>query len=294
MHLLYYLFLKGLSWVPLRLLYFLGDCIYLLVYYVLGYRKQVVLQNLQIAFPEKSEAERSAIAKAFYHQFIDTFIEMIKLFSWSKEEVIRRFTGDPSLLNRYAGTGKKVEIISGHFFNWELANLALGAQSRLPFLGVYMPLSNRALDKIIFNMRSKTGTILIPATQFKEKVVSYLKGSYALALVADQNPGKPDQAYWMHFFSKPAPFVKGPEKGAKMNNTAVIYVDFYRVRRGYYQYHMQHITDDPQSFADGELTALLVSKIEDAIRQRPSNYLWSHRRWKHTWQPAYGALIEKK
>ena len=59
----------------------------MLLYYVIGYRKDVVKSNLAIAFPEKSEAEKTLIMKDFYKGFVDTFIETIKLFSISGEEL---------------------------------------------------------------------------------------------------------------------------------------------------------------------------------------------------------------
>ena len=56
------------------------------MYYVFGYRKTVVMGNLAIAFPEKSLTEREVIASAFYKNFVDTFIETIKLLSMSDAE----------------------------------------------------------------------------------------------------------------------------------------------------------------------------------------------------------------
>jgi len=72
-----------LSLLPLRLLYVLSDCIYGLVFYVFKYRKNVVMKNLLIAFPEKTEKERRQIAKKFYHNLIDMFIETLKMLSVS-------------------------------------------------------------------------------------------------------------------------------------------------------------------------------------------------------------------
>lgn len=73
-----------ISLLPMRILYIISDGIYLVVYYVIGYRKKVVMQNLELAFPEKPNLERVKIAKAFYHNLLDSFIETIKLVSASK------------------------------------------------------------------------------------------------------------------------------------------------------------------------------------------------------------------
>ncbi len=287
MYYIVYGFLRLLSFIPLPLLYVLSDFVYVLLFYVIGYRRQVVMNNLTTAFPEKSEADRKKIMKAFYHNFCDTFIEMIKLFSWSEEEIKRRFKGNIEVLNDWVGKEQSVQVVSGHYFNWEIANLGLGALSNMPFVVVYMPLRNKAVDRVVYNLRIKTGTKLVAATNFQNQVREYMKQQYALILVGDQNPGNPAKAYWTNFFTKPAPFPKGPESGAKRNNTAVIYTDFYKVKRGYYEFKMELLTSKPNEFEEGALTRLIVDKIEASIRQRPANYLWSHRRWKHEWKEEY-------
>lgn len=287
MYYIVYGFLRLLSFIPLPLLYVLSDFVYVLLFYVIGYRRQVVMNNLTTAFPEKSEADRKKIMKAFYHNFCDTFIEMIKLFSWSEEEIKRRFKGNIEVLNDWVGKEQSVQVVSGHYFNWEIANLGLGALSNMPFVVVYMPLRNKAVDRVVYNLRIKTGTKLVAATNFQNQVREYMKQQYALILVGDQNPGNPAKAYWTNFFTKPAPFPKGPESGAKRNNTAVIYTDFYKVKRGYYEFKMELLTSTPNEFEEGALTRLIVDKIEASIRQRPANYLWSHRRWKHEWKEEY-------
>lgn len=287
MYYIIYPFLKLLSFLPLAVLYLLSDVVYFLAVYVFKYRRKVVMGNLLITFPEKTEAERTRIMKDFYHNFCDTLIETIKFLSWNEKKILRHIDGNIEVINQFAGKEQSLQVMSGHFFNWEIANLGVGALCKLPFIGVYMPISNKPLNRIFYELRQKTGTILISATDFKNEVGDYLSKQYALILVGDQNPGNPANAYWLNFFGKPAPFVKGPEKGARQNNTAVLYINFYKVKRGYYRFHVELITTDPNTFKEGELTRLLVNKVEDSIRQRPANYLWSHRRWKHEWKEEY-------
>ncbi|HUC81837.1 MAG TPA: hypothetical protein VMR70_13030, partial [Flavisolibacter sp.] len=113
-----------LSLLPLRVLYLFADVAYFLIYYVIGYRRKVVQQNLAFAFPAKTEAERKQIAKRFYRNFADSFIETIKGFSASSEFIRRHFNGDFSVLNNLYKQGvQKVQLHSGHNFNWEYANL---------------------------------------------------------------------------------------------------------------------------------------------------------------------------
>jgi KDO2-lipid IV(A) lauroyltransferase len=238
------------------------------------------MNNLAIAFPEKTEQEIKKIAKNFYHQFIDSMLEIVKLISISKKEFEKRFVVNMEIINEHYDTIDRVEVMTGHFFGWEFANLGSSLKSKYPFIVVYHPLSNKIFDKIMYKVRSKFGTILIPSKKFKTHFHPYLKNKYNLILVADQS-ANPQKAYWLPFFGKMAPFVKGPEKGAKKNNAAVFFTHFYRVKRGYYKADLELITTQPNSFAEGELTKRLIKKVEDSVRQQPAGYLWSHRRWKH-------------
>ncbi|MFN5333904.1 MAG: lysophospholipid acyltransferase family protein [Bacteroidota bacterium] len=287
MYYLIYGILKLLSLIPLRILYIISDFVYILIYYIVQYRKSVVLTNLKIAFPEKSAAEHIAISKKFYRNLSDTFIEIIKMFSWNENEIRKRFTGNMEVLNRWAGKEKSIQVVSGHFFNWEMANLSVSSYSEIPFLGVYMPLTNKTMNKIFYDLRCKFGTILIPATDFKNKVAPYFKKQSALILVADQNPAGPENGWWLYFFSRPAPFVPGPSKGAIARDTVIIYANYYKIKRGYYKVEFEEITQNPADFTEASLTYLLAKKVESSIKERPDNYLWTHRRWKHQWNSNY-------
>lgn len=260
----------------------------------MGYRKEVVMKNLKIAFPEKTDAERLRIAKQFYHNLADTFVETIKFLSLSGKALDKRYSTNVEIVDAFYDTGRNVQLVSGHFFNIEAVNLGESRYGRYPFVAVYMPISNKAFDRIIYNLRSRYGTILIPAVDFKSRFHNYVRERYALALAADQNPGNPAAAYWVKFFGRYTPFVTGPERGAIRNNNIVIFADFYRERRGYFAMRYEVLTTDPASFAQGKLTELFVQRVEKSIRARPANYLWSHRRWKWEFdEEKYGHLAVK-
>jgi KDO2-lipid IV(A) lauroyltransferase len=284
MYFLVYSLLYLVSLLPWRLLYVFSDGVAFLLKHVIKYRVAVVAQNIAIAFPNKTEKERKQIANDFYQQFTDSFIETIKLLSISDKTFQKRFTSNVEVLNELHKTGQSVQIMAGHFFNWEFANWGVAKYGQYPFIAVYMPLSNKAFNKLIYDLRARYGSILIPATNFRSQFHKYAnEGPYAMALAADQNPGNPLQAYWVPFFGRLTPFVKGPEKGAKLNNTAQVFVHFYRTKRGYYHSEYEVMTTSPNYFKDGQLTALYVKVLEDKIKMNPSNYLWSHRRWKYTY-----------
>ena len=287
MYFVIYSLLYLISLLPWRVLYIFSDGIAFLLKHVIKYRVDVVHQNLIIAFPNKTEKERKQIAYDFYQQFTDSFIETIKLLSISDKTFQKRFTSNVEVLNNLYPTGQSVQIMAGHFFNWEFANWGVAKYGKYPFLAVFMPLSNKVFSKLIYDLRARYGSILIPATNFRSQFHKYAnEGSYAMALAADQNPGNPLQAYWVNFFGRLTPFVKGPEKGAKLNNTAQVFVHFYRTKRGYYHSQYELMTVSPNYFKDGQLTALYVKVLEEKIKANPSNYLWSHRRWKYKYDAA--------
>jgi Kdo2-lipid IVA lauroyltransferase/acyltransferase len=291
MYYVVYGFLWLISLLPFRVLYFFSDCIYGLVFYVFKYRKEVVMNNLSIAFPEKSEQERKMIAKQFYHNLIDTFIESLKFITLSKAQIQKRSTGEFELINKLIEEGKNVHIMAGHQFNWEYANLIYALNLKAPFVGVYMPIANKSLDRIFYKFRQQFGTILISAQDFKNKMHQVFSKQYLLALAADQNPGDPASGYWTNFLGKPVPFVSGPWKGAVKNNTAVVMVGFEKRKRGYYHFSISLLADNSSALTTAELVLRYKNALENIIRQDPPNYLWSHRRWKYEWKPEYGEVI---
>ena len=273
-----------LSLLPLRILYLLSDGIYFLIYYCFGYRKKVVFANLNIAFPEKSNAEKTRIAKDFYHLFIDTFIETIKLISISKKEYCKRYEFDDTLLTQIQSSKQNIQLHTGHFFNYEFLNHSFAIHKKhYKGLGIYSALSNKAFNKIMFDMRSKFGTTLISTTDFKSKFHQYTTEPYLLGLAADQSTSHPLNAYWVNFFGRKTAFIKGPEKGARAMNTAVIMIYIYPVKRGYYKIESSLLTTEPNSLPQGFITKSLSKFLEEKIKEHPSNYLWSHKRWKHVY-----------
>jgi KDO2-lipid IV(A) lauroyltransferase len=256
------------------------------MYHLAGYRKEIVLSNLNIAFPEKSDTEKKQIAKQFYKNLVDTFIETIKLLSISDKEFDRRVSIDIKQCNDIVQY-KNIQVHSGHQMNWEYAHLAFAKNIQALWVGVYLEINDKKIDRLFLKVRKKFNAFMLPTGEFIKKIRTIYGQRYALALITDQNPGIPKNAYWLYFFNRPAPFMAGAEKGAIRNNTAVVFVNFLKLRRGYYKFEPVLITENANEFKDGELTVLYRNFLEDAIRQQPANYLWSHRRWKWEYDHDY-------
>ena len=291
MYYLIYGLVYGLSLLPMRILYFLSDILFFVLYYLTGYRRRVVMTNLNLAFPEQSPASRKKIARSFYRNLTDSFSETIKLFSAGESFIRRHFLMEtPELYERFFAQGRRCQVHLGHLFNWEFANIGMPFFTSQPFIVVYMPLSNRIFDRLFLRLRKRAGSILLPATEMRRSILPYRNSLYLLTLVADQAPGNPAGSFWLSFFGQPTPFLRAPERGARAGDIPVLFGYIYKPRRGHYRAVLELAAEHPAELPEGELTRRYVRFLEDVIRKHPELYLWSHRRWKYPWAEEYGKM----
>ncbi|MEO6330279.1 MAG: lysophospholipid acyltransferase family protein [Ginsengibacter sp.] len=287
MYYIVYGFFYTISLLPMRILYVISDGLYLIVYYGIGYRKKIVMNNLQMAFPEKTNEERTKIAKQFYHNLVDSFIETIKLVSASKRFLVKRVTANWEVLEPLFKSGKSCQLHLGHTFNWEWGHHVLTSYTNYQVLVAYMPISNAVFEKLMYTLRVKYGTKFIAAGNMSKSMETFKDTQYLLGLVADQNPGNVNNAYWMNFFGRPTAFVPGPERGARAANLPVLFASIVKPKRGYYHATLELACEHPCVMNERELTLQYARYMEKVIRANPEMWLWSHRRWKHAWKPEY-------
>ncbi len=290
MYFIVYGLLYALSLLPLRILYLLSDAGSLFLYYIARYRRAIVKNNLLIAFPEKTASERGKIEKEFYRNFTDNFIETIKLISGKSNFAATHLSIDGTLMQEQFAKGHRVQFHLGHHFNWEMANIGVSRVTSFPMLMVYLPLENKLFEKIMLKIRKSSGNHLLPATHLRAAMLPFRNTQYLLALIADQSPGEPSKSYWLNFFGKPTPFMKGPEQGAVAGRLTVMFGQIFKIKRGRYIVKYELVTEDASTLSRGEVTRRYVRYLEAAIREHPSMWLWSHRRWKRDWQEAYKDL----
>ncbi len=286
-----YSILYLISLLPLKVLFLLSDIAFYIIYLCFGYRKDVVMQNLTIAFPEKTKKEKEYIARKFYKNFCDTFIESIKFISASDDFFRKHYIANSEIFLPIYASGKKCQILLAHNFNWELANLAMPLLSPFQVLAVYKSINNKIFNRLFLHIRSRTGAIMLAAPRISRELIPYRHKQYLMGLVADQNPGNPANAYWFNFFGRPTPFVTGPEKNARANNATIVFCYFTKRKRGYYQSHFELAETDPLTLPEKELTHRYVRYLEKVVTADPEMWLWSHRRWKHEWKEEYGSVI---
>lgn len=271
-----------ISILPFRVLYFVSDCIFLFLYYVIGYRKKVVMNNLKIAFPEKSEEELKRIMKEFFRHFIDIFMEMIKTFSISNEEILKRFhLTNPEELDAFMARNKNILLMSSHYGNFEwLFSLNLRVDHN--GFAAYKKVKNKYFNNYIVRSRSRFNTTLIPT----KKLISELDKNdkkdirSVYGMLIDQSPKKNKIYHWTTFFGKEVPVITGTEMLAKKYDYAVMYIETKKVKRGYYETKMEVLTENPRDIPDFDITDLFMKKLEAQIRKAPEYYFWSHKRFK--------------
>lgn len=267
--------------IPFHLLYGLADLVFYMIYYMAGYRKQVVFQNLRNSFPEKSEAEITAIAKGFYHHLADMLIESLKAFTMSEEAVVKRYKYyNTEILDELYKKGESVICIAGHYGNWEWGGLASGPQLKHKPVGFYKPLTNKYVDAYVLKTRVKGRSKLASITQTAETFKTDYGEPAIFYMVADQSPSSSRLAYWVDFLNQETATLHGPEKYARIHNYPVVFAYVKKVKRGYYTVDFKMLEPEPLKTKTGELTGRFMKMLEEIIRSNPEYYLWSHRRWK--------------
>lgn len=275
--------LKLLSKLPLNLLYLLAGLIYLIVYYVVRYRRPIVFDHIRTAFPKMSEKEVRRLAKRFYRNLADITVEIIKGISISGQELEQRTTHkNLELIHALADQGQSFVLLSSHAGNWEWLQLAVGMKMPIPMGSVYKPLHNRKMDQVFFEMRSRFGATLIEATEFMDVVVKNRKKQLIYAILADQKPRGSAKCHVTEFLNRETRFFTGPEKVAQFARAPVVFVHMTRLKRGYYEIEYELIAEPPyQKQKDYyPITESYARAVEKHILQYPDSWLWSNRRWR--------------
>jgi len=277
-----------LACLPMSVLYFKSSGLYYFTYYILGYRKKVVIDNLRKSFPDKSENELASLSKQFYRHFCDIIFETIKNAVISEAELKKRcvFTTQATeIFNEYSNKKQSVVAVLGHCGNWEWNALAYSVNFKQPLLGVYHPLSNKTFNSFIYKWRTRFGATIISLREFYPFLIANKNKTYTIGLIADQSP-PPESATWLTFLNQATPVFNGPVKIARKFNYPLVYVHVKKTGRGYYVLDVKKISEAPASESEDTLTAKHVQLLEENIKQQPYTWLWSHKRWKHR-RPAH-------
>ncbi len=287
MQLLAYILIYPLLWIisilPFRLLYLVSDGLYILLYYIIGYRKKVVYNNLKLVFPEKPEKDLTQIQKKFYKHLCDMFLEMAKTMTISEKELKKRFhIINPEEFQRLEHLNKSIILIFGHYASWEWS-IVLQNYINFKGLAVYKKLANKYFDKLIRDIRSKFNTDLISTKETIQVInENETKGIKSIiGFLSDQSPRLSKDVYWGEFMGVETPCFTGAERLAKKLNLTMAYLKVSKVKRGHYKAEIKTLTESPNAYKDYELTDMFLREVEKQIHEAPEYYFWTHKRWKH-------------
>ena len=282
----YYL-LRALTWIvqlfPLWFHYILSDGIFYIVYYVVRYRRKVVTTNLSNSFPEKSKREIRDIAKKFYHQFCDSFIETLYFDRVSEQEIKKRLTIlNQEVLEKFLEEGRAVILALGHYNNWEW-NCSWPLNSEFKGYVIYKRLTNKSFDLFYYNMRARFGIKPLERADTYRQLIADQNNSKASAsaFLMDQTPRKHEIQYWTNFLNQDTPVLTGTEKVARKLDAAVLFCHIRKLKRGYNRLEFSVIAENAKETVPFEITEKATRMIEGVIIERPELWLWSHKRWKH-------------
>lgn len=278
-----YAFLWLVAWLPLRVLYIFSDFAFLIVYYVVGYRKKVVRENLKNSFPEKSTKELRKIERKFYLHLCDSFIEWIYPLHHSARQMSKYYKfKNPKLLEELYNEGKGVVGVLGHYGNWEYLSLT-PKYVKHKVWAIHLPQKNEYFNNLINRLRSKYGVHMMTTSEsFRKLYQEAEEGNITLTyFLADQSPHRNKIRYWTTFLNQETPVFLGAEQIAKKLDMAVVFFDIRKIKRGHYEVEFKLLAKNPREYPDFEITELHVRALENRIVQEPQWWLWSHKRWKH-------------
>lgn len=281
-----YLFFRLLvflfSIVPFWLLYLYSDFLYFIFFHIFKYRKDVVYKNLKNSFPEKTEKEINEIAKGFYKNLSDITLESIKGLSMSKKALKKRYpVVNVDLLKDYFNKGQSVIGLAAHYTNWEWGVISFGFQFTHKSIGLYKPMSNKYIDAYVKKSRAAWGMNLVSIKDTHSTFEKKHEKPAIFFMISDQSPSNINKAKWVKFLDQETACLHGAEAYSKKYNLPVVFGDVQRIKRGYYQIELSLFEENPQNTKDGEITEHYMKKLEDIIKAKPENWLWSHKRWKH-------------
>ena len=252
-------------------------------YYLIPIRKNVVHNNLKIAFSELSDKEIKKLAKKTYKNLFIVLLEILYLPHLKKENIENLIhIKNPEVINNALSLNKGLIFVSAHFGNWEILALAAALKLKTQFSIVTKPLRNPFVDQYINNWRTKYGNKIVPLGLSVKNIFRELLEKKIVALLADQRAG--ENSIKLKFFNRQTHVYEGPAVLSIKTGAPLIFA--IAIRDNDYTYHV-HLQEIPQPDLENEqariklMTERYISLLEDYIRIYPEQWLWFHNRWKH-------------
>lgn len=263
--------------LPLRVTRALGRGIGRVAMAVAPERRHVTQVNLELCFPEYSDAERVRLIKRHFQAIGESLFETA--FGWwaspSRLLRLRRFQGLEHLQAAHA-QGRGVILLTGHFVTTDIAGQLLAAE--VPLSATYAPPANAVVRRLLPALRTRYLRRLIHHGDVR-RTVRTLRSGEIVGHIPDQG-AKKGRGAALHFFGHPASTHTATAKLARMSGAAVVPYHPVRLEDGTYELRFEPALAD---FPDADLevaTQRVNDTIEAHVRAAPGQYLWSHKRFK--------------
>ncbi len=276
------LFTRAVGSLPPRWGLGIGSALGHLSYRLLKRRRDVTLENLRHAYPEKNETEIRNIALAVFRNMGKLFYEICWFTCMDDEELLGyvKISGMSHIQAAYE-KGKGVLVLTAHFGNWELMPV-LGALVKYPCSYVYRPLDAAALEKFLARTRTRYGGTKIPKKRSFRRILKFLDQKGLVFLLMDQNVGRKEGVF-TPFFNRPACTNKGLALLALKTGAPVVPIFLLREENGFKGLILPEVpmvnTGDKEYDIEAN-TGAYNRVIESVVRKYPEQWFWVHRRWK--------------
>lgn len=267
-----------------------GTILGLAFYHLDRQHRRVAAQNLEAAFPHKSEAERGAIVRAMFAHFGHVLVELLKFSSLAPERMLDlvEWEGEDRVKTAYSH-GRGVLFCTGHFGFWEQHALAHGVRFG-PMAVLARALDNPLLNGLLEHTRCVTGNAVIYRQGAMRRALRLLASGQGVGMLIDQHMHSSDAIY-VDFFERPASTTSTLARLALRTGAPVVPLFALPLPRGRYRMIYEHPVEPPREDSPDavrEFTQRCTDVLEMYVRRHPELWLWMHRRWRDA-----GAAAEK-
>lgn len=170
---IFYGFVWTITLLPLKVLYVFSDIIFVILYYIISYRKDIIQNNLKNSFPQKTIQEINLIHKLYIRHLSDIIIETLKIIHLSEYKTLKivHFKNRDLIHNLY-NNNKSIILVMGHYGNWELL-IGFPLLIKYICIAIYKPLKNIYFDSFINCLRGKFGTKMAAMNQILKTILEY-------------------------------------------------------------------------------------------------------------------------
>lgn len=269
--------------MPFPLIYTFSDFAAFLLHKVFAYRKDVILKNLKFALPELSDKQHAELLRPIYRNFSDIVLESFKSSFISPETIFNRykFVSSPEF-DSEENSKNGIVVFAAHCANWEWATMTLQHQTQFQVIGLIKPLKNKYINNFIAKNRSENGTMLVDIYGPKDALYKQYDQPSSVVYIADQNPSNREKALKVKFFGQETLALHGAANYArKFPEKPAWFYKIERKDRGRYAVTPIKFADaNEPNLSEQELTQRYFNILEEQIKETPSDWLWTHKRWK--------------